>query len=1706
MRFFTCFLSTWLLAAALSAAETPEADLQKAQEQIAAGRPQEAARTLDQLMERKDLEDAIRERVIRVQLEGHLLDDAARNAERLVKRSGQSPPKLAHQKLLEEVMAGHIKEMDRILALKTWADVGQSEYDFNTGLPKVMRRAVRVDRGKTEAVLKHAYALLKQSPEEQNAIQAGSGDGPANQYLMKMGCVPQLMRQVLDLADASGISRVPDWTSMYIAQMQGEQEMRDPAHALSILQGTPVVAEVGEFRDIALRGSSWETALGEIASWFRWDQYSDLKKQVLTDLASRQPRTFGSELTECLIGDEDDNRMMTAFLKRRREDLGRLTDEGASNLLALLGTRYYAITSPAPLDPALKELLNPLLEAENWHLDSVRFTWQKLKGFDELKLDPHSAALEAHHIFRRLAVRDRGLAQKFLEDGLRLFRTLPGKDGENGAKALLQEAAEEPEMLEAVLKLAAREGFTQQGDWLSTTLFRAWRPGDHVDQPQRLITFLEAAGTLGNASDFTRYWRVDEPHDKGFVKRILSTFAGRPSAGKVFLPVLMARQPRTFGADVLQALLNPVYERNLTQVVAQYRTELEALPADRQAELARFLSLWVRDLDALALAVPGLATGLKLHQSEKAESAQSLVDRILNAAQMKELFEGASPHDMEMRSGTGLPSGRSGAVMTRAAEAIAAVHTKDPKRAGEAFQKLTQLVESSDNMSLPATMRLQSGSVGDWLLVAADHPQLLPWVVQTATRISANPEFIWMQRVEERMFPVAGFLDPKVAVRLLDKYQLLVQVDQFSPLVFAPGRHQAEMVVRRIRALSPEARAAFAVELQKRQPATFGADFFASLCQNDLQKAAGVLNARSADIERADGGRKQMLLLSLNSVFPGLLKEKFEMPREGALGLLLKHEDELELKYLEAFRARTAPGSMLQPLRGVSSVTGRELRRLLDAGDRATAETFFETSVTSGSSPSRTEPHRMAVFVLNPVMASTRVQTLLRDGRARMAGFVWQRLQADATGQLGVPGPFMALLAADGLHDSWLDAGGWADAAGAARSMLAEFASGLKDAPPVAVAPVLDSFLKLVPEPSRKEILAWALADPGTGPEGALIRELAVAGAFQEALQKGDKAGIERGWAHYAGKLADAPRLQLGLSIYWCQQAAPAQVPSSLVLPATRTAVECWKRGHYLPVAEFAVMFESFATTPDDAGWEAVAKEFAGEWKTHARNAAKGRITSIQPDSVHATFGILARLGDTEALDLCEQANKSPYGQESWPVAVLAARGEPERAAALLSAGWSRIAAFNLQPVREVPASPLPDKDVMTAFAKAFQPDQGDLALFGEYAMLQDSRPRRRDGQDASALTQWENLMADFVDRVARTPVQDAAVRRSLHALILRTNPGQLSRLATLIAGQAELAVPGLEKYQPDNAEAWPVEVLALHAAARLLRGAETSVVSKDLQHINDMLRGSSASSSASSRSRASMSYLMRLVEVLAPAWPDLSSERRNALMSMVGESLPTSSSAISSTELESLKWLVDTWREASGQPPLQTAAKPSTGRFATPTLTRLKELVAQMGAEGKSRLPLDFRLKWTLTVLNRPEMQVEFSQPSSSLSAVLASLSLLSAEEAVASAGQLVDGLNQGGRTGYDLAAMAFATAGAQKAVEMMELAGREAPPRAGSTANPVVPAGEALFLRKATLLIKVGRSQEALTLLNGVSDASSVPGKKGLVNLATKASTAPP
>lgn len=254
------------------------------------------------------------------------------------------------------------------------------------------------------------------------------------------------------------------------------------------------------------------------------------------------------------------------------------------------------------------------------------------------------------------------------------------------------------------------------------------------------------------------------------------------------------------------------------------------------------------------------------------------------------------------------------------------------------------------------------------------------------------------------------------------------------------------------------------------------------------------------------------------------------------------------------------------------------------------------------------------------------------------------------------------------------------------------------------------------------------------------------------------------------------------------------------------------------------------------------------------------------------------------------------------------------------------------------------------------------------------------------------------------------------------------------------------------------------------------------------------------------MHYLMRLVEALAPFWPELSDTRREALMAVVGESLPTSASTISSTELESLKWLVDTWREASGQPPLQTATKPSSGRFATSTLTRLKEVVSQMGAAGRSRLPLEFRLRWTLVILNRPEMQADLAQPSSSLSVVLASLSLLSAEEAVSHAARLVDGLNQGGRTGYDLAAMAYTIAGAQKAVEIMEMAGREAQSRPGATASPALPGGEALLLRKAALLIRLGRSQEALTLLNGVSDTSPLPGKKGLVSLATKAPAAVP
>ncbi|MEZ0387454.1 MAG: hypothetical protein ACAI34_10330, partial [Verrucomicrobium sp.] len=893
-----CFMGVLLLVTADSVARaenTIEQEFQKCREALSAGRRSEAVNGFDNLLRRKDVIDATWEQVIRLQMESGLLDVAARNAETLVERSALTPPKAAHLRLLQDVIALHGKEMDRVLSMKAWADAGLPVDEFYTGLAKVLRRGVQADPVKADRAFRHAHAILQQSQEEQNYRQAGryaSSDAPSARFLAQLGCAPGLMKSVWEIADATALTQNRDWCSDYVSRMDDSDLLREPGYALAIFSGTPFVAEAGEFRDIMMPGFSEGTMLGELTMMLSQSSQSDLKQQILRSLAARKPRTFGVELVECLLTDEyqDNNKRLKLFLVRRKADLSKLGDQAASTLMALLAARFYALTSPAPLDAELAALVAPLHEPETWYLDSIRFGWQKVAKVDDLKLDPESAKAIAAYVFERLVVRDQKQALQFLTQTIKLFRTEDENQSSRIAQGVLQEAAKVPETLSEVLKMAAREGFTQEGDWLQATLTRAWRPGDHVEQPQRMLIFLDATGVLGNAHEFAAGWKTGEPHEKGFVKRILSTFSGRPSAAKVFLPLLESRQKRSFGADVLTALMKPGSDVTLIEVAGRYRVELVALPADLQEEMVRFLSLWVRDLGALSKATPGFGQELQGMQKDRAGEAVVEVDKLLAAPSLQVLLKNSQGEIQELQMSMGRPT----PLMTRMAKSLAEAHPADPSKAAGGFKKFTGMIRSENRGGPPSSMQLQHGGLGGWLLVCLDHPALVPMVRETVVSLSPNSDMFWMQKAEEKLFPPEAFADGGSAVLLMERLGFLGAAEALDPQPWGGGRTQLEMMGRRVRTMPGAAKIQAAEMLRARQPVTLGSILMAALCQNTSSQAAPILDLALADLEKLSPQKKQAVCQMLSVQFGLLFRPGVPPPPGQAFAMLLNHEKMIE--------------------------------------------------------------------------------------------------------------------------------------------------------------------------------------------------------------------------------------------------------------------------------------------------------------------------------------------------------------------------------------------------------------------------------------------------------------------------------------------------------------------------------------------------------------------------------------------------------------------------------------------------------------------------------------------------------------------------------------------------------------------------------------------------------------------------------------------
>jgi hypothetical protein len=733
----------------------------------------------------------------------------------------------------------------------------------------------------------------------------------------------------------------------------------------------------------------------------------------------------------------------------------------------------------------------------------------------------------------------------------------------------------------------------------------------------------------------------------------------------------------------------------------------------------------------------------------------------------------------------------------------------------------------------------------------------------------------------------------------------------------------------------------------------------------------------------------------------------------------------------------------------------------------------------------------------------------------RTSGLILAKLQADRSGRLGVPGPAMAELIAKNLQSAWYEAGGLVEAAPAAIKVLMEFSTALGDVPPEVQGPVLGEFLKSLPAALRVKVLEWAaLCDTGSQVY-VQARELTQVWEMLEACRLDRGLEEHKKWGRlvsFVSSETQGPRARFGVASYWCREAR-GQAPLPLVMQGTRLALQFWKAREYMPVRDMVDVMNRFSRVADSAEWRSAAEDFEKEWEKLTLDLKKSNIRLAGGDALQATIAILSRLGRETSLDLLFETY-SVLTDELWPMGVMAHYGANPLAAVKLRERKSHLSDVSSDS-GHLPGLPLPAQEMVTAFAREIGGIESDLALLGEEILLSvakvDEKISSPEMQGA-----WLARMEQFARKVAAQPVTDSRVRRMLYLRIVQSCPEALEVLAGQI--EAEASAPGARNEVRFGATPREVAVdLMAMAAVVKVRAGSPAAISQRLERMIAELRKAGVRDELTVPV-VSGAYLLKVMECLAPFWPTMVEEQRDAVMShLLAEAGSKEVKMSGDYSLGAVRWLLEWWMGDAGKvqgPPLVMPE----GRLPDELVARVGRVMRKMTRNGRAWLPEATRVRLMGAAMNRGEFQNAVTV-AGRVSPALEDLSyILSPTEMVRHGKELSKVSVRGGKTSYDLAMIAVAEGMDEDALEILALAqdesflnhagavvslknsGHSAMARKGMAGSLSLGAGwlvEWVDEARVALLLKRGRDTEAVALIKGLPDSRQAPAKAALLKL---------
>ncbi|MCX6847510.1 MAG: hypothetical protein NTY98_01175 [Verrucomicrobia bacterium] len=496
---------------------------------------------------------------------------------------------------LQPLLAMREKQQDvlvsRILGAPTLQSVSLSSND-NEMLSGILRRLHKADAEKAGLLFEKLTLLFMGETRRQNGSQPEHT--PLAYWLHESAGVAPFFTLAMKRAELEGITPAGNWLSTVESEIEQNNQLRDPVYVTTLLGGSAFLEDAERFQAWPIQGGQDGSLLNRI---LRYAKDQEPVKKAVREQLTKMKATFGAQLVLACLDDEPKHALRD-FITKNSSQIAALGRSGLAGFASVLEKQL----SPLPVHARSLPALAPVIAFEKKRASDLADTYLAVRDRNALyrisnnsNAYPYDTAFVASYDAKRgVEVAQHVLKLQEVEDS----HSSGNRPEYTYAARFLEELNKEPALWPFMSTEAVKRKLHTNDSWRQNATCALYPNGQEKDATF-VVDLFERAGFFAAAETYNPLPGLGGKQSPSVLDELMrSTWwaKNRMSMRDILRNHIDAQKTRTFGMNLVRALVDPDGDEAVKQFVAANAAELLKLPKDVVPQIADILAFRTDEL------------------------------------------------------------------------------------------------------------------------------------------------------------------------------------------------------------------------------------------------------------------------------------------------------------------------------------------------------------------------------------------------------------------------------------------------------------------------------------------------------------------------------------------------------------------------------------------------------------------------------------------------------------------------------------------------------------------------------------------------------------------------------------------------------------------------------------------------------------------------------------------------------------------------------------------------------------------------------------------------------------------------------------------------------------------------------------------------------------------------------------------------------